>query len=379
MSERSLAGITTETQIKGLKKTSSSALEVRRPAAVQIRPSIASCEGNITTIPENVSPFGVYPIGLHITYTLPWTLEIEKNCIIFRAWGCKKVAKIGSRTCNECHDLLEHSMFRGIVKRLTDGVHENAAYPFHGVLDLLEILRRKDKQISHLRTRALTQAKSINTHIAALTEYKRFMVAIASGTAGNVERLVRVALKQKRGIRAILDLYHRAAEGIYRPKSFSEEDDMRGLLLWLLGGNRVAGIASRTLGLPSLTTLRNRAIMPPLLPSHSDPTIGEILQNIDACIESIAEVLASRKVVHQVLMFDEIATEKRIRWDDHTNKFLGVCREHGKRTALEFNTIDDMEELFNCLDTGEVHYAAEVSRQQTISLTSQIDSHRIYL
>ena len=105
-------------------------------------------------------------------------------------------------------------MFKGIVKRLVEGVHENAGYAFHGVLDLIEILRRKDKQISHLRTRALTQAKTLGTYISALAEYKRFVVAIASGKYGNVERLVRVALKQKRSISAILELYHRAAEGI---------------------------------------------------------------------------------------------------------------------------------------------------------------------
>jgi hypothetical protein len=33
-----------------------------------------------------------------------------------------------------------------------------------------------------------------------------------------------------------------AAEGYYNPKSFTEEEDMKALLLWKLGGNRVAEI-----------------------------------------------------------------------------------------------------------------------------------------
>ena len=115
--------------------------------------------------------------------------------------------------------------------------------------------------------------------------------------------------------------------------------------------------------------------MPPLLPSHTDPTVSEVLLNMDACFESIAGVLAPTKIVHCVLMLDKIATEKRIRWDDHTNKFLGVCRQHGKRTALDFNTIEDMKELFSCLDTKEVHCAAEVSRPSHACLTSKIDIH----
>jgi hypothetical protein len=63
-------------------------------------------------------------------------------------------------------------------------------------------------------------------------------------------------------------------------------------------------------------------------------------------------------------MFDELATEKRIRWDDKTNNFLGVCRQHGRRVSLQFNHENDLEELFRHLETDDerqaVHYAGEV-------------------
>jgi hypothetical protein len=45
-------------------------------------------------------------------------------------------------------------------------------------------------------------------------------------------------------------------------------------------------------------------------------------------------------------MFNELATEKRIRWDSKTNHFLGICREHVHNTSTEFVNKDDMEELF---------------------------------
>jgi hypothetical protein len=41
-------------------------------------------------------------------------------------------------------------------------------------------------------------------------------------------------------------------------------------------------------------------------------------------------------------MFDELAIEKRPRWDDKSNKFLGVCCEHGHATSLEFTSEDDL-------------------------------------
>ncbi|KJA12610.1 hypothetical protein HYPSUDRAFT_210322, partial [Hypholoma sublateritium FD-334 SS-4] len=109
---------------------------------------------------------------------------------------------------------------------------------------------RKDTQIGHLRTRALTQAKTVASISTALSDHKRFAVAIASGKVGNMERIVRIALKQKRGIRATLLMLQQAAAGVYHPKSFAEEDYMRALLLWKLGGNRIAGIVQRCIGLP---------------------------------------------------------------------------------------------------------------------------------
>ena len=45
----------------------------------------------------------------------------------------------------------------------------------------------------------------------------------------------------------------------------------------------------------------------------------------DASIAGITDVLATEKVAHHILMFDEVAMEKRTRWDDKTS-FLGICR-----------------------------------------------------
>jgi len=59
-------------------------------------------------------------------------------------------------------------------------------------------------------------------------------------------------------------------------------------------------------------------------------------------------------------MFDELAMEKRIRWDPKTNYFLGLCREHAHRTSTEFVNEGDMEELFQKLNEEKVHYAKEV-------------------
>ena len=74
--------------------------------------------------------------------------------------------------------------------------------------------------------------------------------------------------------------------------------------------------------------------------------------------------LVKGTALHTVLMFDEVATEKRIRWDPTTNFFLGVCRQHAHRTSMEFINEGDLEELFQRLnsvvDDEKVHHAGEV-------------------
>jgi len=58
-------------------------------------------------------------------------------------------------------------------------------------------------------------------------------------------------------------------------------------------------------------------------------TVEEVHKNVEAMIEGLGEVLVGLgSVTHVVMMFDEVATEKRIRWDPKTNFFIGACTRH---------------------------------------------------
>jgi hypothetical protein len=59
-------------------------------------------------------------------------------------------------------------------------------------------------------------------------------------------------------------------------------------------------------------------------------------------------------------MLDEIAVEKRVRWDSKTNSLLGICREHGYKTSMTFESINDVDVLYKSLDDSDIHYATEV-------------------
>lgn len=338
------------------------------------RSTSLSCIGYRLNFPPGLSPHTAYPFALHATQPIPWNYSIIDDEMRLYSKNCQKaLTKTTSQhksVCQECRDLVRHTTLAGIKKRIENGVDKNTPYAYRSISHLLTTLRQKDTLIDSLRLRGLNQARTLLNRSTTLSEHKRFLIAISSAKYGNVERIIRIGLKQHRSIGSIAAAYESAAKGLYKPKLYTEEEEMKGLLLFKLGGSRVAGIAHRALGLPAVSTLRTRVLMPPLIPSHAAPTIKEVMANILACLESIQDLLGTGTIVHLVGMFDEIATEKRIRWDDLTNHFLGLCREHGWKTSLDFNSVEDLEELFRSLERKEVHYAAEVG---------EIDSHNLFL
>jgi len=160
----------------------------------------------------------------------------------------------------------------------------------------------------------------------------------------------------------MLELIKKAAEGTYHPKGFDEEDDLQALLFLRLGGTRVADIAHHIFGTPSVSLIHTRTTIPQILPSPAFPTRFEIEQNITACFEGLLDILGTwGQCAHAVLMFDELVVEKWPQWDNKSNKVLGMCREHGRGTSLEFTSEDDLDVLWDELKSDKIHLVHEVS------------------
>jgi hypothetical protein len=256
--------------------------------------------------------------------------------------------------------LTENGNLQGVLWQIETGVHENACLVYHSVGGLVTLVKRKTGEVRALRLRRLNDAQKLAGKAVALDDMKRWVMAVGSGKVEWVDRLVRVNLARKGGIQNLLDLYDRAAQQVYHPQNYTEEDDLRGLLLWRLGGARVAAIAHCALHLPSLSTLRRCTLIPRLLVSPHAPTRFEVETNIVSNFENIYELLASQRVVHQIFMLDEIKMEERLRHDQESNMILGPCRKHGHKTSLEYNSEQEVNLLLESIDNGEVHVAVEV-------------------
>jgi len=323
------------------------------------------CRGYALIFPGGQSPHDSYPFALHNHLELPWDYTVRNGQMTLFARSCSGlVKKDNDNSCRACQNLLANKMLEGIITRLEEGADENASFAYHGFRCLIEMLHRKNRRIEFHRLRGLNQARKLLSRTTALSDQKRLLLAVASGKVTCVDRLITIGLAQKKGIRGLLEAYLKAGMGVYQPRSYTEEEDMKNILIWRLSGNRVAQINHRANGAQCVTYLRSHSTVPSLIPSPAQPTIEQVQKNLEATIGGVLDVLHDRVqtggVVHAVIMFDELATEKRIRWDPKTNFFLGICRQHAHKASTKFVNEEDMEELFRNLDDGVLHYAAEV-------------------
>ncbi|KAJ7859039.1 hypothetical protein B0H14DRAFT_3864214 [Mycena olivaceomarginata] len=254
----------------------------------------------------------------------------------------------------------------GIRQRIANGVNENTPLMFFPFGGLVRRIRKKDDQLQAMRLTKLNDTRLLAGKITELDLHKQLMMAIATSNKHRILSLIRAGLNGE-SIDAMLNHFYRACIDVhhegpkYNPKGFTEDDYMVGLCVLRLGGTRLADLLHRALGLPGLTTLRKHSVIRPLRASVAMPKVAEIEANIDAYTAAEDTPTGPPRIVHQVLMLDEIAVEKRARWDDKTNMILGACREHSQNAALEFCHLDDATTFFEHINSNQVHLASEAT------------------
>lgn len=327
------------------------------------------CTGVQLAFPAGQNQHTSYPFGLHAKFPLPWNYFSDGERFFVRSTSChQRVTGPQPRLCKPCNELDRRNDFlHEIRERIVNGVNENTPLIFFPVGGLIQRIRQKNDQLQTMRLTKLNDTRMLAGKIAELDLHKQFMMAIATSDERRISQLIRAGLNNGESIRAMLERFYRACVDVHRegpkynPKGFTPDDYMVGLCVLRLGGARLADILHRALGLPGVTTLRNHSVIRPLRASPAMPTVAEIEANIDAYTAGETIPTGAPKIVHRVLMLDEIAVEKRARWDDKSNMILGACREHCPNTGVEFCDLDDATTFFSRLDRKEVHLASEVS------------------
>jgi hypothetical protein len=325
----------------------------------------APCYGILVLFPAGKTHHTSYPFGIHGEQPVPWNYHSIDDRFFVQARDCKKGLVNDERNCSACGRITSYPRYQGIIERIHHGVHENTPLVYHPHGNLTELVRRKAAQVQQLRLVKLNDTRKLLGKAAALDDHKPWIMAIASGKVERVTALVQAGLKNNAGVRGLIRAYERATLGLYRPKGYTEDDIMRSIVMLRLGGSRVADFAHRSLSLPSVTTARRNTVIRPLTVSPAMPTITEVEANITACLEAVPQH-GRVQILHQVLMFDELALEQRPRWNDLTNQFVGTCREHGDKVPLEFNSERELDLFCNAIEDGQIHLASEVQLSSVV-------------
>lgn len=339
---------------------------------------------------EDLSGYGAYPWGAHKKHDLPWTPVMkqtsavegeEQDVLYLRSTKCTNQAhpfRNSLEPCQNCQDIAKHSSFDGIVSRANDGCKESTPYHWLSPDQHTQLLRYKQSQLVTLRLSRLNQDHAALARTKHLEDYKRLLMAVASGDVKRVDKVVSVALKNGCSVSAILERVQRAAKNLYNAKSFTDDEIDLAYVMLRFAGARGLDIISRALGLPSVRRTRLRAMVPALQTSASTPTAGEIEANFRAVYarrdstSSLFDAAAGAgssgiKFIGLNIMADEIALQQRLRWDPSTNKILGFCREHSSTCSLSFLTADEALLVRDALVSERIHFASEVSRTSILT------------
>ena len=95
----------------------------------------------------------------------------------------------------------------------------------------MAVAQQKTDQIEQLRMLKLNNSWKLLVKASTLEDHKQWILAIASGRVDCMASLVQAGLKNRAGIKTLIQQYERAAEKLYKPKGYTNEDIMQSIVL----------------------------------------------------------------------------------------------------------------------------------------------------
>jgi hypothetical protein len=152
----------------------------------------------------------------------------------------------------------------------------------------------------------------------------------------------------------ILAILERALRKLYRVRGgFNKRELDISFLVKAIGGPKLLYALQKSLGLASVSTIRRNHQVPKLVASIGTPTKEEIHSNIGAFFNpdiKLAPAFPScSELPGNVLMFDGVALETRLRYGPERDAILGLCREHSNRVNTKVESLESLEAVRKAL------------------------------
>ncbi|KDN36505.1 hypothetical protein RSAG8_10801, partial [Rhizoctonia solani AG-8 WAC10335] len=198
------------------------------------------------------------------------------------------------------------------------------------------------------------------------------IAAIASKDVPALSRLIRVALKQEVSVTEIVRRIKAAGESLYNVKSFSIREHDIAALASLTGGPRLVRALNIGMGLPGLSTTHCNMDCPRIRLSIYAPNLLDISNNISSVFRPIhnsntdatsAISPPTRKRLWSILI-DEVAIERRPRYDSSSDSIAGICRDHASKfdlNAVSSRGLEGIRAIQAALEAGHCHRAKEAT------------------
>ncbi|GJE96106.1 hypothetical protein PsYK624_122990 [Phanerochaete sordida] len=317
------------------------------------------CLGYHLVTPGGQPPLTSYPAAIERLHTVPWIVLVRGTRLYLQSKLCTGYATPAEPTCSFCKALHINALVQGIRERNEHGAHEKTNWAYLTLSHCFDAMSRKNQQLDGFRLSTLNLARSALRRARQMTGWKRVALKVAQDDTPGVQKALSIAVKIGYGFRGVLHMLDRAAQHIYKPKSYAEADFHRSYLIWKLGGAAAAKVAHRALGLPSIDTTRRHVATKPVRASASFPIDSEMLENLNAAFRDLP--IPTGAVLGLSIPVDEIKVQSRLRWEAATNLIHGLCREHVGDCVLEFKTMAQADYILSQLQAGNIHFASEAT------------------
>ena len=354
--ETMLLQSSTSTSSSSSSSTSSSSASAARPAmrtvAVQSEtPEMFSCPG---FVPSFAAP-------LYANIALKYVPEfIRVSHLAFSHMECKGTVSVAS-VCDLCANLQYNTK---LMKALDKGSRDYATFTpdekkindsFLSMTQLMsraaELRAAKDQSRMH----ALNLQRKCNVALRTSSDRQRLIVAFANADVPRLRYLIRSSLQAGRSPASMIGLIQDAVAGERKIFQFSEKERDIAFLVLKLGGPKLLHAVSRANGLPNLSVTKERGRTARF---HVKDIFD--VSVVDANLRAFSSVMDGFADVPCSLMVDEIALERAVRFDAHSNLPVGFCSEHvGAPEPLTSYT--QLVALKARVDDGDLHVACEAT------------------
>ncbi|KAJ7937821.1 hypothetical protein B0H13DRAFT_1852120 [Mycena leptocephala] len=236
-------------------------------------------------------------------------------------------------------------------------------------VQLHEKLADLKEQVNDLKLETLNLNRSLASAREHVAEYRAIFRFLGTNTVPGLHRIFPNALKQEWGSKKFLAQIQAASEGDYIPRNYTQyEIDLAIALYELGGGSAVYAMNHSIFALPSLNTLQpyRRQHRPKPCLDHVDLlTISDNIATMFGPHEEKGR--KSREAPIQIcghtLMFDELATERKVDYMSTTDEMAGFCLEHVRslESLVVGKDTKTVEAAVTAVNEGKVHIAHEAT------------------